>query len=98
MDRHKQAEKEYLHRSGGGAWELSKPFPPAGQLAGDDHAQHIQDFAVLLKVLAPHASDRVLDLAAGSCWVTDWLRRCGVQTVAVDIAFDMIRLGRDRIG
>jgi ubiquinone/menaquinone biosynthesis C-methylase UbiE len=99
MDRdHKRAEKEYLSRSGGGAWEASKPFPPPGQLATEDHAQHFLDFAVLLKVLAPQASDRVLDLGAGTCWVTDWLRRCGVQTVAVDIALDMLRLGRSRVG
>lgn len=99
MDRdHKRAEKDYLKKSGGGAWEASKPFPPPGQIATEDHAQHFLDFAVLLKVLAPQASDRVLDLGAGTCWVTDWLRRCGVHTVAVDIAFDMLRLGSTRVG
>jgi SAM-dependent methyltransferase len=94
----KQAEKDYLRKSGGGAWEASKPFPPPGQVAAEDHVQHFQDFAVVLKVLAPHASDLVLDLGSGSCWVTDWLRRCGVPTVAVDISLDMIRLGSKRLG
>jgi ubiquinone/menaquinone biosynthesis C-methylase UbiE len=94
----KQAEKDYLRRSGGGDWEASKPFPPAGQLATEEHAQHLLDFAVLLRVLAPGQADHVLDLGAGSCWVSDWLRRCGVRTVAVDIALDMLRLGAQRLG
>ncbi len=94
----KQSEKEYLRRSAGGEWEASKPFPPPGQLATDDHAQHLLDFAVLLRVLAPGPSDVVLDLGAGSCWVSDWLRRCSVRTVALDIALDMLRLGTTRLG
>lgn len=94
----KQFEKEYLHRSAGGEWEASKPFPPQGQSATDEHAQHLLDFAVLLRVLTPTPADVVLDLGAGSCWVSDWLRRCGVRTVAVDIAVDMLRLGAKRFG
>jgi ubiquinone/menaquinone biosynthesis C-methylase UbiE len=94
----KQAEKDYLRRSAGGDWEASKPFPPEGQRATDEHAQHLLDFAVLLRVLTPTPADVVLDLGAGSCWVSDWLRRCTVQTVAVDIAVDMLRLGAARMG
>jgi ubiquinone/menaquinone biosynthesis C-methylase UbiE len=94
----KQAEKDYLRRSGGGQWEASKPFPPPGQIATAEHAGHLLDFAVLLRVLAPERSDLVLDVGAGSCWVTDWLRRCGVTTIAVDISWDMLRLGATRLG
>jgi hypothetical protein len=83
----KEAEKDYLRRSGGGEWEASKPFPPPGQIATAEHAGHLLDFAVLLRVLAPGPSDLVLDLGAGSCWVSDWLRRCGVTTIAVDISW-----------
>ena len=94
----KQFEKDYLRRSAGGEWEASKPFPPPGQIAGEDHAQHLLDFAVLLRVLTPGPSDLMLDLGAGSCWVCDWLRRCGIKTTAVDISFDMLRLGATRLG
>lgn len=94
----KHAEKDYLRRSGGGDWEASKPFPPPGQTASEEHAQLVMDFAVLLRILAPTASDLVLDLGAGSCWVSDWLRRCGMRTVAVDISMDMLRLGARRLG
>jgi ubiquinone/menaquinone biosynthesis C-methylase UbiE len=94
----KQSEKDYLRRSAGGEWETSKPFPPPGQRATDEHAQHLLDFAVLLRVLTPAPSDLILDLGAGSCWVSDWLRRYGVRTVAVDIAVDMLRVGATRLG
>ena len=50
-----------------------------------------------MRVLAPDPSDVILDLGAGSCWVSDWLRRFGFKTVAVDIAWDMLRLGADRL-
>src|SRR5687768_11783678 len=50
-----------------------------------------------MRVLAPDPSDSILDLGAGSCWVSDWLRRFGFKTVAVDIAWDMLRLGADRL-
>lgn len=76
---------------------MSKPFPPAGQVGTDEHAQHLLDFAVLLRVLAPKPSDSILDLGAGSCWVSDWLRRFGYRTVAVDISWDMLQLGRTRL-
>ena len=94
----KQAEKDYLRRSGGGSWELLKPFPSQGQTGTDQHSQHLLDFALLLRVLAPKPSDRILDLGAGSCWVSDWLRRFNFRTVAIDIAFDMIHLGKTRLG
>src|SRR5262245_64725 len=92
----KAAEKLYLLRSGGGDWERSKPFPPVGQIAGTEHTQHIHDFAALLKILAPTSDDRILDLGAGSGWVSDWLTRCGFRTVAIDIAVDMLRLAAER--
>jgi ubiquinone/menaquinone biosynthesis C-methylase UbiE len=93
----KQAEKDYLRRSRGGDWEASKPFPPPGHVGGDGHAQDLLDFAVLMRVLAPEPADPILDLGAGSGWVSDWLRRFGFKTVAVDIAWDMLRLGADRL-
>jgi ubiquinone/menaquinone biosynthesis C-methylase UbiE len=93
----KEAEKQYLRRSNGGAWESSKPFPPAGQVATEEHAQHIHDFSVLLRVLDLQSDELILDLGAGSGWVSDWLRRCGFKTVACDISHDMLRLARERL-
>jgi ubiquinone/menaquinone biosynthesis C-methylase UbiE len=92
----KAAEKLYLLRSGGGAWERSKPFPPTGQVATEEHSQHIHDFAALLRILAPTSDDLVLDLGAGSGWVSDWLQKCGFRSVAIDISVDMLYLAAER--
>jgi SAM-dependent methyltransferase len=67
-------------------------------MATEDHAQLLLDFAVLLRVLTLGPADLVLDLGAGPCWTSDWLRRCGVRTIAVDISLDMLRLGATRLG
>jgi ubiquinone/menaquinone biosynthesis C-methylase UbiE len=94
----KQAEKAYLRSTGGGAWELYKPFAPPGAFTTAQSAQLIHDFAVLLYSLQPTASDRILDLGAGGCWCADWLGRLNFRPVAVDLALDMLRVGRSRVG
>jgi ubiquinone/menaquinone biosynthesis C-methylase UbiE len=47
--------------------------------------------------LTPRPGDRVLDLAAGVCWCSDWLQRLNVDTVSVDISHDMLSIGRTRL-
>lgn len=93
----KQSEKEYLRRTAAGAWELHKPFSPSGSNTLDDSTHLIQDFAAAIAHLPPRPSDRILDLAAGACWCSDWLQRLNFHTVAVDISHDMLRLGRNRL-
>ncbi len=93
----KQSEKDYLRRVGGGAWELHKPFLPAGSYDLEETTQDIQDFAMLLRMLRPEPDDLILDLGAGSCWCSDWLERLNLSTVSVDISIDMLRLGQQRM-
>ena len=94
----KRAEKEYLQRSAGGDWERFKPFAaPSNQPSAEEAGGLIHDFAVMLRLLAPGPDDLILDVGAGSCWVTDWLLRLNLRVVSVDIAFDMLRLGRERL-
>lgn len=93
----KQAEKEYLRRTGASAWELHKPFSPPGPSTVDESRHLFQDFAAAMMHLTPHPADRVLDLAAGVCWCTDWLQRLNIRTVSVDISHDMLRIGRTRL-
>lgn len=94
----KQAEKAYLARAGTGRWERVKPFSSPGHDDMAEGARLIHDFAVMLACLAPKPGDRVLDLGAGSCWVSEWLGRFGIRTVSIDIATDMLRVGRERLG
>ncbi len=55
------------------------------------------DIAIAGELLAPRPDDRVLDVAAGTCWASEVLTRLGVRTVSVDLSWQMIRRGRERI-
>jgi ubiquinone/menaquinone biosynthesis C-methylase UbiE len=93
----KQAEREYLARAGTERWERVKPFSTPGHDDVEEAARLMHDFAVALACLRPRPGERVLDLGAGSCWCSEWLQRLNIDTVSVDIAFDMLRIGRDRL-
>jgi ubiquinone/menaquinone biosynthesis C-methylase UbiE len=96
-DASKRAEKSYLQRSGSARWERAKPFAPPGDDAIEEGGRLIQDFAAALLCLRPRPGDLVLDLGAGSGWVSEWLQRFNLRTVSVDIALDMLRLARGRL-
>jgi len=93
----KAAEKTYMARAGSEHWERTKPFAPPGHDMLSQGVPLILDFAVAVTFLNLQPGDRVLDLGAGPCWVSEWLQRLNVDTVSVDIAFDMLRVGRERL-
>lgn len=93
----KHAEKTYLSRTGGSAWEREKPFPPAGTDLFDESVELLNDFVVAMRLLRPSASDRIVDLGAGGGWCSDLLQRLNRQTVAVDISLEMLRVCRERV-
>src|SRR5918995_1594693 len=92
----KEAEKKYLERTGAGAWELTKPFSPAGADTLDDSLELLHDFAVAVRLLEPAFADRIVDLGAGGGWCSDLLQRLNRNAVAVNISLDMLRVGRQR--
>ena len=94
----KQAEKEYLARAGTERWERVKPFSSPGYDDVREGARLIHDFAVALLCLEPKPGERILDLGGGGAWVSEWLQRYNIETVTVDIATDMLRVGRTRLG
>ena len=57
---------------------------------------YIFDFITVVSNLHLPQNSRVLELGAGSCWPSEWLYRMGYRTVSADIAYDMLRLGRER--
>lgn len=59
---------------------------------------YLFDIAIAGDLLSPRPDDRVLDLAAGTCWATELLTRLGVRTVSVDLSVEMMRRGRQRLG
>jgi ubiquinone/menaquinone biosynthesis C-methylase UbiE len=92
----KQAEKDYLARTGSSAWEYAKPFSHEGADTLSDSAQILHDFSVAMLALQPSPDDLILDVGAGGCWCSDLLGRLNRRSVAVDISTDMLRTGRSR--
>jgi SAM-dependent methyltransferase len=92
----KQAEKTYLSRTGGSAWEREKPFPPLGTDLFDESLDLLNDFVVAMRLLRPSADDRVVDLGAGGGWCSDLLQRLNRNAVAVDISLEMLRVSAER--
>lgn len=94
----KQAEKDYLARTGSAVWDRVKPFSHPGADTLDESAQLLHDFAVAMMMLRPGPDDLILDLGAGGCWCSDLLGKLNRRSVAVDISVDMLRTGRSRPG
>jgi SAM-dependent methyltransferase len=94
----KDAEKDYLKRTGSTAWERAKPFTPAGADTLGDSAHMLHDFAAAMLTLQPSPDDLILDLGAGACWCSDLLARLNRRSIAVDISHDMLAAGRARPG
>jgi SAM-dependent methyltransferase len=92
----KQAEKDYLSRSGSLAWEQVKPFSPPATDTLAESVRLMHDFAVALNALDPSASDLILDLGTGSGWTSEWLARLNLRVVSTDISLDMLKVGQAR--
>ena len=94
----KQAEKTYLDRARTERWERVKPFSSPGHDDIAEGTRLIHDFSAVVECLRPSAGARVLDLGAGSGWVSEWLARFNLQPVTIDIATNMLGIARTRIG
>lgn len=93
----RQAEKEYLRRSGAAPWERAKPFAPRGEVALSEGLHLIQEFGACVGLLDADPDHDILDLGAGACWVSDGLQRLGLSAFAVDISHDLLTIGRERL-
>jgi len=93
----KAGEKGYGRRVSGEPWELLKPFSPEGADTLAASLPLIHDFAITTSALNASRSDLILDLGAGTCWNAEWMQRLNLRPVSVDISFDMLRMGRDRL-
>jgi SAM-dependent methyltransferase len=53
------------------------------------------DLGVLFHALRLSRHDVVLELGAGTCWVSHFLNRYGCKTISVDVSATALRLGRE---
>jgi SAM-dependent methyltransferase len=68
---------------------LDKPFSEPAALS-----RRLIDVGVLIDGLRLEPGDTVLELGAGSCWLSHLLNRFGCRTIAVDVSPSALAIGR----
>jgi SAM-dependent methyltransferase len=68
---------------------VNKPFSEPAALS-----RRLIDLGVLIDGLRLAPGDTVLELGAGSCWVSHFLNKLGCRTVAVDVSQTALDIGR----
>ena len=70
---------------------LTKPFSDTTQFA-----RHLVDAGVLIAGARLRPGDTVVEIGAGSCWLSHLLNRYGCRTIAVDVSHTALAFGRQR--
>jgi SAM-dependent methyltransferase len=83
------AAERYFAESPNPQFLLDKPFSEA-----DGLAQHLINVGVLIEAMRLRPGDVVVELGAGSCWLSHMLNLFGCTTVAVDVSSTALALGR----
>ncbi len=88
-DAYNAAAERYFARFETPSFLLDKPFSEPAALP-----KHLIDAGVLIAALRAAPGDVVLELGAGSCWLSHMLNRYGCPTIAVDVSPTVVDLGR----
>jgi SAM-dependent methyltransferase len=88
-DEYNAAAEQYYARFPASEYLLDKPFSET-QAA----SKHLIDVGVLIEAMRLKPGDRVAELGAGSCWLSQMLNRFGCRTVALDVSPTALALGR----
>jgi SAM-dependent methyltransferase len=84
-----RAAEDYFAAYPDPAHLLGKPFSEPASLS-----RRLIDLGVLLHGMRLRPGDVVLDLGAGTCWVSHLLNRFGCRTIAVDVSPTALAIGR----
>ena len=88
-DRYNRAAEEYFAKIDDPSFLLGKPFSEPAALP-----KHLIDAGVLLSALRVAPGDVVMEVGAGSCWLSHMLNRYGCRTIAVDVSPTALAIGR----
>jgi SAM-dependent methyltransferase len=88
-DRYNRAAEQYFATIGDSSFLLAKPFSEPAALP-----KHLIDAGVLLSALRVAPRDVVMEIGAGSCWLSHMLNRYGCKTISVDVSPTALALGR----
>ena len=75
----------------------AKPFLGGTSLDVDRALSEIAIFSAMVGCLPCGPGSLVLDMGAGPCWVSEWLQRLRYRTLSLDLAEDMLAIGRARL-
>lgn len=88
-DRYNRAAEQYFAKIDDPSFLLGKPFSEPAALP-----KHLIDAGVLLSALRVAPGDVVMEVGAGSCWLSHMLNRYGCRTIAVDVSSTALAIGR----
>jgi SAM-dependent methyltransferase len=88
-DRYNRAAEQYFATIDDPSFLIGKPFSEPAALP-----KHLIDAGVLLSALRVAPGDVVMEIGAGSCWLSHMLNRYGCRTIAVDVSPTALTLGR----
>jgi SAM-dependent methyltransferase len=83
------AAERYFAEHGDDGHLLDKPFSEPAALS-----RRLIDVGILIDGLRLEPGDTVLELGAGSCWLSHLLNRYGCRTIAVDVSPSALAIGR----
>jgi len=75
----------------------ARPFLGGTSLDVERALTEIAVFSGMVSCLPCGPGALILDLGAGPCWVSEWLQRLRYRTVSLDLAEDMLAIGRRRL-
>jgi SAM-dependent methyltransferase len=84
------AAERYFARFTSREFLLDKPFSDTALAA-----KHLTDAGILIDAMRLRPGDVVVELGAGSCWLSHMLNRFGCATIAVDVSPTALALGRE---
>ena len=84
-----QAAERYYAEYSDPEFLLTKPYSDSAQFA-----RYLVDVGVLIAGARIQPGDTVLEIGAGSCWLSHMLNRYGCRTISVDISPAALALGR----
>lgn len=88
-DSFNQASEVYFARYPNPDFILNKPFSEPGEFP-----RYLFNLGVLFQWLRLAPGDVVLELGAGTCWLSHFLNRYGCATISVDVSQTALELGR----
>lgn len=88
-DAYNAAAEDYFARVSSPDFLLRKPFSDAFGLS-----KHLIDAGVLLRAMRLQPGHVVLELGAGTCWLSHMINLFGCRTVSVDVSRTALGLGR----